>query len=261
MTTWMRFEHAGQLGFGSVEGAGELEGGTVHLHRGELFTAPQPTGERLPLGAVKCLTPCVPSQFLGLGYNSRAIAAKQGTAPLAAPFYFLKAPGALLAHGAELRVPRSYDGRIVFEGELGIVIGKRCQDLAPEQAPSAIFGYTIINDVTALDLLTTEPAQWTRAKSFPGFGPFGPVIVTGVEPSTLHVRTLVNGRERQSYPVSELIFSPAEIVSHLSRDLVLEAGDVIACGTSLGVGAWKPGTTVEVEIAGIGLLRNTLVAG
>ena len=251
----MRFEHAGQIAVGS------LEGEAVHLHRGELFAAPQPTGERIPLAAVKCLTPCVPSQFLGIGYNSRAIAEKQGSTLPAAPFYFLKAPGAQLAHEGVLRVPRSHSGRVVFEGELGIVIGKRCQDLAPEQALEAVFGYTIINDVTALDLITTEPAQWTRAKSFPGFGPFGPVIVTGLDPNALRVRTLVAGKERQSYPISELIFSPAEIVSHLSRDLVLEAGDVIACGTSLGVGVWKPGSTVEVEIAGIGVLRNTLVAG
>ena len=254
MTTWMRFEHAGQSGFGSVEGE------WIHLHRGELFAGPQPTGERLPLADVRCLTPCVPSQFLGMGYNSRGVVEKMGLTPMAAPFYFLKAPGALLAHGGELRVPRSYGGRIVFEGELGIVIGQRCQDLTPEQAPSVIFGYTIVNDVTALDLITAVPAQWTRAKSFTGFGPLGPVIVTGLDPGTLHVRTLLNGRERQSYPVSDLIFSPAEIVSHLSRDLVLEAGDVIACGTSLGAGVWKPGTTVEVEIGGIGALRSMLVA-
>jgi 2-keto-4-pentenoate hydratase/2-oxohepta-3-ene-1,7-dioic acid hydratase in catechol pathway len=251
----MRFEHAGQAAYGSVEED------TVHIHRGDLFAAPQPTGEHVPLSAVKCLTPCLPSQFLGLGYNSRAIAEKQGTAPPAAPFYFLKAPGAQLAHGGELRVPRSYSGRVVFEGELGIVIGRRCHDLAPDQALEAVFGYTCVNDVTALDLITAEPPQWTRAKSFPGFGPFGPVIVTGLEPSALRVRTLVGGRERQSYSVSDLIFSPAEIVSHLSRDLVLEAGDVIACGTSLGVGVWKPGTTVEVEIAGIGTLRSILIAG
>jgi 2-keto-4-pentenoate hydratase/2-oxohepta-3-ene-1,7-dioic acid hydratase in catechol pathway len=263
----MRFEHAGQTGFGCVEGAGtgadEKGSGaeqTVHVHRGDLFASPQPTGERLPLSAVKCLTPCVPSQFLGIGYNSRAIAEKQGTAPLALPFYFLKAPGAQLAPGAELSVPRSYSGRVVFEGELGVVIGKRARDLSVVEAGSAIFGYTCINDVTALDLITAEPPQWTRAKGFPGFGPFGPVVVTGLDPATLQVRTLVNGKERQNYAVSDLVFSPAEIVSHLSRDLELQAGDVIACGTSLGVGAWKPGTTVEVEIAGIGVLRNTLSA-
>jgi 2-keto-4-pentenoate hydratase/2-oxohepta-3-ene-1,7-dioic acid hydratase in catechol pathway len=255
----MRFEHMGQPGFGTVE-RGTVEGDVVHVHRGDLFTGAVPTGERLPLAGVKCLMPCVPSQFLGMGYNSRTIAEKQGTAPLTAPFYFLKAPGALLAHGAELRVPRSYSGRIVFEGELGIVIGKRAQDLAPEQASAAIFGYTCVNDVTALDLITAELPQWTRAKSFPGFGPFGPVIVTNLDPSTLHVRTLVNGRERQNYAVTDLVFSPAEIVSHLSRDLVLEAGDVIACGTSLGVGVWKPGSTVDVEIAGIGVLSSSLVA-
>jgi 2-keto-4-pentenoate hydratase/2-oxohepta-3-ene-1,7-dioic acid hydratase in catechol pathway len=148
----------------------------------------------------------------------------------------------------------------VYEGELGIVIGRRALDLAPEQAAEAIFGYTCVNDVTALDLVTTEPAQWTRAKSFDGFGPFGPVIATGLDVALLSVRTLVNGRERQNYPISDLVFSPHELVSWLSRDLTLEPGDVIACGTSLGVGVLKPGTTVEVEVPGIGVLKNTFVS-
>jgi 2-keto-4-pentenoate hydratase/2-oxohepta-3-ene-1,7-dioic acid hydratase in catechol pathway len=254
MTSWMRFEYAGRSGFGA------LAGDQVHVHRGDLFANPEPTGEQLPLAQLHCATPCSPSKFLGLAYNSRAVLAKQGTPLPASPFYFIKAPSSLLAPGAELRAPRSYTGRVVFEGELGIVIGRRAADLDPEQAAHAIFGYTCVNDVTALDLISEQPAHWTRAKSFDGFGPFGPVITTGLDPATLSVRTLVNGRERQNYPISDLVFSPVEIVSLLSRDLTLEPGDVIACGTSLGVGVLKPGTTVEVEIPGIGVLRNSFVS-
>jgi len=252
MTHWMRFEYNGRSGFGA------LEGEQVHVHRGDLFANPEATGELLPLADVRWLPPCLPSKFLGIAYNSRAVLAKQGTTAPASPFYFIKAASSVLAPGAEFRAPRSYTGRIVFEGELGVVIGRRARDLAPEQAASVIFGYTCVNDVTALDLITQEPAQWTRAKSFDGFGPFGPVIATGIDPAALSVRALVNGRERQNYPVSDLVFSPFELVSQLSRDLTLEPGDVIACGTSLGVGALKPGTTVEIEIAGIGVLRNSL---
>jgi 2-keto-4-pentenoate hydratase/2-oxohepta-3-ene-1,7-dioic acid hydratase in catechol pathway len=253
MTSWMRFEAAGRLGFGA------LDGERIQVHRGDLFAGAEPTGESLALADVRWAPPCVPSKFLGLAYNSRAVLAKQGTPPPASPFYFIKAPSSRLAPGAELRAPRSYTGRIVYEGELGIVIGRRALDLAPEQAAEVIFGYTCVNDVTALDLVTAEPAHWTRAKSFDGFGPFGPVIATGLDVARLSVRTLVNGRERQNYPISDLLFSPAEIVSWLSRDLTLEAGDLIACGTSLGVGVLKPGTTVEVEVPGVGVLRNVFV--
>jgi 2-keto-4-pentenoate hydratase/2-oxohepta-3-ene-1,7-dioic acid hydratase in catechol pathway len=254
MTHWMRFEYKGRPGFGA------LEGEQVHVHRGDLFNNPAPTGESLPLSEVQWAPPCSPSKFLGIAYNSRAVLAKQGTPPPASPFYFIKAASCVLAPGAEFHAPRSYTGRIVFEGELGIVIGRRARDLAPEQAAQAIFGYTCVNDITALDLITQEPAQWTRAKSFDGFGPFGPVIATGLDPAGLSVRALVNGRERQNYPVSDLVFSPLALVSQLSRDLTLEPGDVIACGTSLGVGALKPGMTVEIEIAGIGVLRNSFAA-
>jgi 2-keto-4-pentenoate hydratase/2-oxohepta-3-ene-1,7-dioic acid hydratase in catechol pathway len=256
MTAWLRFEQAGRTGFGV------LEADTVHVHEGDLFLGCAPTGERLPLAELTLTLPCVPSKLIGLSNNYRALAAKQGSAIPTEPFYFIKGPNSYLAHGKQLRAPRSYTGRVVYEGELGVVIGRRTYEVELAQAEACIFGYTCVNDVTALDLITAEPAlaQWTRAKSFDGFGPFGPVICTGLDASALSVRTLVNGRERQNYPASDMIFSPAQIVSLLSRELTLEAGDLITCGTSLGVGVLKPGTTVEVAIEGIGVLRNLFVA-
>ena len=148
---------------------------------------------------------------------------------------------------------------MVYEGELGLVIGKRCKNASDAVAADAIFGVTCVNDVTALDLLTRDAsfAQWTRAKSFDTFGIFGPVIATGLNWQALTVRTLVNGRERQNYSCSDMIFSPAQIVASLSAEMTLEPGDVIACGTSLGVLPIKPGTVVEVSIDGIGVLKNT----
>jgi 2-keto-4-pentenoate hydratase/2-oxohepta-3-ene-1,7-dioic acid hydratase in catechol pathway len=152
-------------------------------------------------------------------------------------------------------------GRVFYEGELGIVIGKTCKAATPEQAAAAIFGYTCVNDVTAFELIARDAsfAQWTRAKSFDGFGPLGPVVAVGLDPHSLVVRTRVNGRERQSYPVSDMIFGPASLVERLSRDMTLEPGDVIACGTSLGALPVKAGTLVEVEIDGIGVLANRFV--
>ena len=121
-----------------------------------------------------------------------------------------------------------------------------------------IFGYTCVNDVTALDLITRDPfyAQWTRAKSFDGFGPIGPAIATGLDPEKLVVRTLVKGKVRQEYPISDAIFGPRALVAHLSRQLTLLPGDVIACGTSVGIGVLRAGLTVEVSIEGIGTLTN-----
>lgn len=256
MTTWLRFEHHGVAGFGAVEGDWVLE------HEGDLLDRPAPTGRRMALADVQITLPCTPTKFLALWNNDHAQAEKQGFAIPAEPLYFIKASSSYLGHGQTIEVPSSYDGRVVYEGELGLVIGKVCKDLSVDEAEQAIFGVTCVNDVTAIDLLSKDPsfAQWTRAKSQDSFGVFGPVITTGLDLGALRVRTLVNGRERQNFPCSGMIFSPAQIVSALSRDMTLMPGDLIACGTSLGVLPMKPGTVVEVAIDGVGVLRNTFGA-
>ena len=147
---------------------------------------------------------------------------------------------------------------MVFEGELGIVIGRTAREVSEREAGDYVFGYTCINDVTAFDLINKDQsfAQWTRAKSFDTFGVFGPVVASGIDPAGLSIRTLLDGEERQNYPVSDMIFSPPQLVSLISRDMTLEPGDVIACGTSVGAGRMKPGSTIEVAIEGIGRLSN-----
>ena len=224
-----------------------------------MFAAPQATGETVPLEAVTVLPPTRPSKMIGLWNNFHAAAEKNGWAIPERPLYFIKPPSCYLGSGGAIRRPPAYEGRVVYEGELGIVIGQRCSGVTEEQAREHIFGYTCVNDVTALQLISEDPAfaQWTRAKSFDTFGPFGPVVATGLDPAGLTVRTLLNGRERQSYPVSDMIFPPAALVSRISHDMTLWPGDVIACGTSLGALPMKPGSTVEVVIEGIGTLRNT----
>ncbi len=146
----------------------------------------------------------------------------------------------------------------MYEGELGIVIGRRCSRVPLSNAQANILGYTCVNDITGVDLIGRDAsfAQWTRAKNFDGFGVFGPVISTDIEPHSLTIRTSVNGRERQNYQASDMIFTPAELVSRISQDMTLEPGDLIACGTSLGVMPMRPGTEVAVRIDGIGILRN-----
>jgi len=249
---WARFQHAGRVRFGT------LEGDAVRPHEGRLFESAQPTGERLLTSDIAWLTPCEPSKLIALWNNFHAVAAKQGLAVPAEPLYFIKGANSYCAHLQPIRAPASYAGKVLFEGELGVVIGKECKDVSETDAAKYIFGYTCVNDVTALDLIQRDPnfAQWTRAKSFDTFGVLGPVIATGLDPLGLSVRTIVDGKERQNYPVSDMVFNPAQLVSRISRELTLYPGDVISCGTSLGVGSLKPGCTVEVAIEGIGVLRN-----
>ena len=253
MSHWVGYTYKERVGFGSL-----LDGG-IQVHTGDVFNHPQPTGEVLTLADVTISLPCTPSKFIGLWNNYHAQAVKQNLSIPAEPLYFIKAPSSYLAHEQAITPPASYDGRVVYEGELGIVIGKICKNASIEDAQRAIFGYTCVNDVTALDLLNKDAsfAQWTRAKSFDTFGVFGPAIATGLDWNTLSVKTLLNGRERQNYPCSDMIFSPAQIVSQLSMDMTLMPGDIIACGTSLGVLPMKAGTVVEVVIEGVGTLRNT----
>ncbi|HJN42890.1 MAG: fumarylacetoacetate hydrolase family protein [Vicinamibacterales bacterium] len=252
MTHWIRFEHTGHVGFGT------LSEGTIAVHEGNMFDDPTPTGEALPLDKVSTLVPTDAGKMLALWNNSRAMAAKMGQVAPDEPLYFIKANGSYLGAGGTIRKPASYDGKVVFEGELGIVIGRECRAVSEVESEVHIFGYTCINDVTAIAILGKDPSfqQWTRAKSFDTFGVFGPVVATGLDPSELTIRTILNDQERQHYSVSDLFFQPAQIVSMISRDMTLHPGDVVCCGTSVGVGSMKPGSVVEVTINGVGSLRN-----
>lgn len=255
---WVRFAHRGHERFG------KLEGERIAIHRGDMFAGAQPTGETIPLEAVALLAPSEPSKIIALWNNFHALAAKLANPAPAEPLYLMKAPSCVAASGAAIARPPSYAGKVVYEGELGIVIGRRCSEVSPQEAGGFIFGYTCVNDITALDLIAADPtfAQWVRAKSFDGFGPFGPVIATGLDPQDLAVRTVLNGQERQNYPIADMIFQPHELVSRLSHDMTLLPGDLICCGTSLGVGTMKDALNrVEVTIEGIGTLANTFVQG
>ncbi len=252
MAHWIRFEHQGQTGFG------EIENDNIKVHSGDMFGAAKPTGATVALAAVKVLTPTQPSKMVALWNNFHELAAKLGNPEPPEPLYFLKGNNSFLAHGETIRVPAAYSGKVVYEGELGIVIGKRCTAVAEADVAGYIFGYTCINDVTAAEILYRDATfpQWARAKSFDTFGVFGPVIATGLDPAGLVIKTILNDQERQNYPVADMIFSPARLVSLISQDMTLEPGDVIACGTSVGVGSMKPGSSVSIVIDGIGTLSN-----
>lgn len=252
MARWVRFIAEGETRFGT------LAHGIITEYTGDMFAAHTLSGREFALAAVQLLRPCEPSKLIGLWNNFHERAVLENLHKPEHPLYFLKSANSFAADGDVIPRPAGYDGMVVFEGELGIVIGKRCKGITLEQAPDYIFGYTCVNDVTARDWLKRDPVfvHWTRAKSCDNFGVLGACIATALDPATLRVRVELNGVEKQNYPVSDMFFSPYEIVSHLSHDMTLEAGDVIACGTSVGVCGMEDGDTVVVSIAGIGELTN-----
>lgn len=255
MANWVRFS----LSSGS-QGFGQLDGNTVIGFEGELFGENRPSGHTYPLDSVTLLAPCQPTKMLALWNNYHALGAKLEKAAPTHPLFLIKPATCVTGPQTTIRRPAAYSGKIVYEGELGIVIGKTCRSVSLEEAASHIFGYTCINDITAVNLLDEDPnfAQWTRAKGFDTFGVVGPAIATHVDLATAHVRTILDGVERQNYPLSDMIFNPAQIVSLISQDLTLLPGDVIACGTSIGVGSMKDGANVTIQIEGIGELKNVL---
>lgn len=248
---WVRFREGQSTRFGT------LQGEQIQVCEGDMFIRAVPTHRLVPLADVQLLTPVQPTKVIALWNNFRALGEKLNLPVPSEPLYLIKSPNSYLAPGGTIRKPPC-DGKVVFEGELGIVIGKTCKQVPEREALDHVFGYTCANDVTVADILNRDAsfAQWVRAKGFDTFCPFGPVVATGLDPSRLVVRTFLNGEVRQDYPISDMRFSVQQLVSLISQDITLYAGDIILCGTSVGVGSMKPGSTVSVEIAGIGKLSN-----
>lgn len=257
MTTWIRFRDGdGRIGFGTLDS----HSGRVVQHDGALFDRPRPTDISFAADDLTLLAPCEPSKIVALWNNYYALSQKLDKAPPQHPLFLIKPPMSVIGPDESIRRPRSYHGKIAYEGELGIVIGKTVSAASVEEAEEAIFGYTCVNDVTAIELLQEDPnfAQWCRSKGFDTFTCLGPAIVSGFDWRSATLTTTVDGVERQNYPLDDMIFSPAEQVSLISHDMTLVPGDVIACGTSVGVGSIKDGARVDVSIAGIGMLSNVL---
>lgn len=248
---WIRFHYMDAVHFGT------LEGDKIRIYEGDMFDAPTLTANCTHIKEVQLLAPIVPGKMLAMWNNFHALGKKLGLEPPAEPLYLIKSPNSLLAPGGTIRKPLC-DGKVVFEGELAIVIGRTCFNVSEEDAPQYVFGLTCANDVTVADIIQRDPTfpQWARAKGFDTFCPLGPVIATGLDPAMLVVRTILNDEVRQDYPVNDMVFSVAQLVSKISKDMTLNPGDVLLCGTSVGVGSMRPGSTIEVEIDGIGKLKN-----
>ena len=255
---WARFRsNEGRIGFGV------LEDGHITEYEGDMFGAPRPAGRAVARGAFTLESPCRPSKIVALWNNFHALRQKLGKSAPTHPLFLIKPGTSVIGPNDPIRRPTGYSGKIAYEGELGIVIGKLCKNISPNDAGDHIFGYTCVNDVTASEILneTVDFAQWCRSKGYDTFGCLGPVITAGLDWRQARVITRLDGVERQNYPLSDMIIPPEELVSRISHDMSLLPGDVIAVGTSLGVGSMKDGATVEIHIDGIGSLTNTVGPG
>jgi 2-keto-4-pentenoate hydratase/2-oxohepta-3-ene-1,7-dioic acid hydratase in catechol pathway len=200
----------------------------------------------------------VPSKIIGIGVNYRAHAIEMGKGLPEEPLMFLKPRSAMIATGDVIDRPAGYE-RVDYEGELGVVIAQRAARISRERALDVVMGFVCVNDVTVRDLQKRD-VQFTRAKGFDTFCPIGPRIVAGLDPSKLAIKTRVNGAIKQDSSTADLIFDVPTLIAFVSMHMTLEPGDVITTGTPSGVGNLTPGDVVEVEIEGIGVLKNTVAA-
>jgi 2-keto-4-pentenoate hydratase/2-oxohepta-3-ene-1,7-dioic acid hydratase in catechol pathway len=229
---------------------GDLSAGNLSLERSE---------PSIRLSDAKILPPVAPSKIVCVGRNYHEHAAELGNAMPSEPLLFLKAPSTIIGDGDAIELPE-LSQRVEHEGELSAVIGRICRRLLNDEDPLAyVLGYTCLNDVTARDLQRKD-VQFTRGKSFDTFCPVGPYIVTGLDPADLSVETRVNGQVRQSGRTSALAFPVKHLIRYISDVMTLEPGDLIATGTPAGVGPLLDGDVCEVEVEGVGTLRNTVRA-
>jgi 2-keto-4-pentenoate hydratase/2-oxohepta-3-ene-1,7-dioic acid hydratase in catechol pathway len=226
---------------GILENGDVIDGGAAH-----------------PLASVRLLAPSQPTKIVCVGRNYREHAQELGNEVPSEPLLFLKPPSAVLPPDGEIVYPPQ-SARVDYEGELAVVIGARCRNVRRDRALRYVRGFTAFNDVTARDLQKTD-GQWSRAKGFDTFAPFGPCVVDDFNPANARIRTLLNGEVKQDASTSMMIFDVPFLIEYISAAFTLEAGDVIATGTPSGIGPMRPGDEVRVEIEGIGALVNRVVA-
>jgi 2-keto-4-pentenoate hydratase/2-oxohepta-3-ene-1,7-dioic acid hydratase in catechol pathway len=250
VTRYARYSHQNVISYGVIEGE------VIRELEGDLFSNPTPTGRILKLADVKLLAPCEPRKVIAVGLNYKSHVGERPAATY--PGLFAKLPSSIVGPGENIIVPADAKN-VHYEGELVVVIGRRAKNVSVDAAPQYVFGVTAGNDVSERDWQKSD-LQWFRAKATDTFGPLGPVIVRGLDYGDLLLQTRLNGEVVQSQRTKDLIFDVRAIVSYVSRFVTLEAGDVIYTGTPGTTRAMKPGDVVEIEIEGIGVLRNGVVA-
>lgn len=246
----VRLLHEGDCRYGLADDS------TVTLISDEPFAAWEPEGA-VPLNGAHLLCPVTPTKVVCVGLNYKPHIAEMGHEFPVEPVIFIKPSTAVIGPGQPIPVP-SEVGRVDYEGELGVVIGRRTHRATPDEAAENILGFCCGNDVTARELQKRD-GQWTRAKGFDGFCPLGPWVATDVDPLDLSLETYVNGELKQQARTRDMLFDPFELVAFASGVMTLVPGDVVLTGTPGGIGPIVPGDEVEVRIEGVGGLVNPVV--
>jgi 2-keto-4-pentenoate hydratase/2-oxohepta-3-ene-1,7-dioic acid hydratase in catechol pathway len=246
----LRFRYGDRIATGAVERGSD----EIRVLKGTFFEDPLPTGEFIPLDDVHLLAPVLPSKLVCVGKNYAAHAAEFGMEVPEEPLLFLKPSTAVI--GPNDPIPLlPISRRVDYEGELAVVIGRIARDVRAEDASKYILGYTCANDVTLRDLQKTDD-QWARAKGFDGSCPIGPWIETELDPTDAVVRTRLNGEVRQQSSTVDMVFGVATLLEHITTFMTMLPGDALLTGTPEGVGPLTDGDVVEVEVEGVGVLRN-----
>lgn len=214
-------------------------------------------GGNLPLSQCRLLAPCEPAKIICVGKNYAEHAREMGAEPPGFPVLFIKASNTLNQQDGAIHAP-DFVTRLDYEGELGVVIRRRAKDVKAKNFADFVLGYTCLNDVTARDIQKHD-GQWSRGKSMDGFCPVGPWVVDELDPSSLKLETRLNGKTVQQGNTADLITSIPQLLEFITASMTLEPGDVVATGTPVGVGPMIPGDTIEVEIEGIGILKNQII--
>ena len=236
---------------------GILENESVKRLSGLPYDGIEPDGREYAVSEVKLLPPAEPSKIVAVGKNYRAHADEMGEGQPEEPLLFLKPSTSVVGNGDNVVYPE-ISHRLDYEGELGVVIGKKCHAVQPGHSAEVIFGFTCLNDITARDIQKAV-SQWTRGKGFDTFCPIGPHIETELDAYHAPIETRVNGAVRQHSNTDCMTHDVDKLVCYITECMTLLPGDIIATGTPEGIGSMQRGDVVEVEIGGIGVLRNTIV--
>jgi 2-keto-4-pentenoate hydratase/2-oxohepta-3-ene-1,7-dioic acid hydratase in catechol pathway len=250
ITRYVRYEAEGKVSFGI------LEDQTIRELHGDIFAGAEPTGRTLKLSGVKLLAPCRPANVAAVGRNYKSHIADRGIAPAAHPGLFWKPSSCIIGTGENIILPEGA-ANTHYEAEMVLVIGSKTKNVSKTDAARHVFGVTAGNDVSERDWQKND-LQWFRAKGSDTFGVLGPAIVQGLNYNDLLVESRLNGEVCQSQRTSDLIFDVPAIVSYVSQFVTLMPGDVIYTGTPGNTKAMKPGDVIEVEVEGVGVLRNVI---
>jgi 2-keto-4-pentenoate hydratase/2-oxohepta-3-ene-1,7-dioic acid hydratase in catechol pathway len=246
----VRFRHGDRIATGAIQPGSD----TIQVIAGTFFQDPLPTGDEIPIDDVMLLAPVLPSKLVCVGKNYAAHAAEFGMEVPEEPLLFLKPSTAVIGPGDAIRL-LPINRRTDYEGELAVVMGRLARNVRAEDATRFILGFTCANDVTLRDLQQPDD-QWARAKGFDGSCPLGPWIETSVDPTDAIVETRLNGDVVQHASTSDMVFGVAELIEYVTTFMTMLPGDVLLTGTPEGVGRIQAGDTVEVEVDGVGTLRN-----